>query len=161
MPKPPTSLGGYSQTKNPILNTNRPKTETEAKIINILIQLKNNGKSDYTIRNVDKFLNILNQNCNFDNPEEVKGFIANHKVTNNTKECYSYAYRKYCKFYEINAKIPFWKPDAKQIKLPTNEKLEMLISASGPTMATKLIISKECGLRPIEVFNLKVKDVDL
>jgi integrase len=28
-------------------------------------------------------------------------------------------------------------------------------------MATKLIISKECELRPIEIFNLKVKDIDL
>jgi integrase len=37
----------------------------------------------------------------------------------------------------------------------------MLISASSPQMATKLIISKECGLRPIEIITLKVKDIDL
>jgi integrase len=126
-----------------------------------MAELKNDTKSDYTIRNMEKFLTVLSRKCDLNEPKQVKTFIANHNASSNTKECYSYAYRKYCQHYKINAKIPFWKPEAKQIRLPTNEKLEMLISASSPTMATKLIISKEDGLRPVKVMNLKVKDIDL
>jgi integrase len=37
----------------------------------------------------------------------------------------------------------------------------MIISSCGKTLATKLTISLECGLRPVELCNLKVKDVDL
>lgn len=37
----------------------------------------------------------------------------------------------------------------------------MLIANAGHIMAIKLTVSKETGLRPIELCNLKVKDVDL
>lgn len=36
----------------------------------------------------------------------------------------------------------------------------MIIAESGKVLATKLTLSKETGLRPIEVHTLKVKDVD-
>ena len=57
--------------------------------------------------------------------------------------------------------MPRYKQQSKQIKIPTKEKLEMLISASGKTLATRLTISMETGLRPVELCNLKVKDIDL
>jgi len=153
---------GIPKQKTQFSTRTTQNKETTAKIINILIKLKNNGKSDYTIRNVDKFLNVLNRNCNLDNPEEVKAFIANHKVSNSTKECYSYAYRKYCKHYEIKAKIPFYQADPKPIKLPTQEKINIIISNASKTLSTKLTLSKETGLRPIEMHKLlKVKDIDL
>ena len=37
----------------------------------------------------------------------------------------------------------------------------MIIAESGKTLATKLTLSKETGLRPVEVSDLKVKDVDI
>jgi len=37
----------------------------------------------------------------------------------------------------------------------------MLIANSGRIMAIKLTLSKETGLRPVELCNLKVKDIDL
>lgn len=37
----------------------------------------------------------------------------------------------------------------------------MIIAASPPTLAVKLSISKEIGLRPVELLTLKVKDIDL
>jgi integrase len=37
----------------------------------------------------------------------------------------------------------------------------MIIANSGKTMSTKLQLSLETGLRPIELCNLKVKDIDL
>jgi integrase len=57
--------------------------------------------------------------------------------------------------------MPKYEPDQRQIRIPTKEKLEMLIANSGRRMATKLQLSLETGIRPIELCNLKVKDVDL
>jgi integrase len=47
------------------------------------------------------------------------------------------------------------------VKIPTNEKIEMLITYASKNLATKLLMSKETGLRPIELCNLKVKDIDI
>jgi len=57
--------------------------------------------------------------------------------------------------------MPLYKPQAKAIKIPTKEKIEMLTASAGRTLSIKLTISKETGLRPIELCNLKVKDIDI
>ena len=57
--------------------------------------------------------------------------------------------------------MPKYTPEAKTIKIPTKEKLEMIIASAGRVMSIKLSISKDCGLRPIELCQLKVKDIDL
>jgi len=106
-------------------------------------------------------LSLLGRYCNLGNPEQVVSFIAKHDVSSGTKESLCYAYRKYCKFHNIDADIPFYKADSKPVRIPTNEKLEVLISNPSRTLGTKLLLSKETGLRPIEVQLLKVKDVDL
>jgi hypothetical protein len=41
--------------------------------------MKNNNKSDYTIKLVDKALTYIDQHANLNKPEEVKNFIANQK----------------------------------------------------------------------------------
>jgi len=129
--------------------------------LNVLIKMKNNGKSDYTIRFTDKALTYLNNHANLKNPEQVKRFIANLQVSNGYKRNLCIAYNKYCKYYKIKWEMPLYKPEAKAIRIPTKERLEMLIASSGRTLATKLTLSKETGLRPIELCNLRVKDIDL
>ena len=123
--------------------------------------MKNNGRSDYSIRFVDKSLTYISQHADLNEPEQVKQFIANKNVSNGYKKGLCIAYNKYCKYYQIEWKMPFYTPEAKAIKIPTKEKLEMLIASAGRTLSIKLTISKETGLRPIELRNLKVKDIDL
>ena len=134
---------------------------TEPKILSVLIQLEKEGKSDYTIRNVDKFLQMMSKQASLDNPDQVLLFIRRHNVTNATKEGLSYAYRKYCKTHNINAKIPFYKPKSKPIHLPTKEKVTIILTNAKGSLRTKLTLSAETGMRPIELHTLKVKDVDL
>jgi len=123
--------------------------------------MKNQARADDTIKNTSKALNRLNKATNLNNPEQVEQFIANLQVSASYKKNLCIAYNKYCKFYKIQWLMPKYKPQPKFIKIPTKEKLEMIISNSGKTLATKLTISLECGLRPVELCNLKVKDVDL
>jgi len=123
--------------------------------------MKNNGKSDYSIKFVDKSLTYISKHANLNEPEQVKQFIANLQTTNGYKRNLSIAYNKYAKYYQIQWQMPLYKTEAKTIKIPTKEKIEMLIASSGRILSIKLTISKETGLRPIELHNLKVKDIDL
>jgi integrase len=124
--------------------------------------MKNNGKSGYSTHFVDKALTYINKHANLNEPEQAKQFIANlPNVTDGYKKNLCLAYNRYCKHYQIEWKMPLYIPEAKTIKIPTNEKLEMLISSARTTLATKLTVSKETGLRPVELCRLKVKDIDL
>jgi hypothetical protein len=49
----------YSQDNPPYFQPRQPTTEP--KILSVLIQLEKEGKSDYTIRNIDKFLERINR----------------------------------------------------------------------------------------------------
>jgi len=123
--------------------------------------MKNRARADDTIKNTSKALNRLSKATNLNNPEQVEQFIANLQVSASYKKNLCIAYNKYCKYYKIQWQMPKYKPQPKFIKIPTKEKLQMIISNSGKTLATKLTMSKETGLRPVELCNLKVKDVDL
>jgi hypothetical protein len=54
----------------------------------VLINLKNNAKSDYTIKFVDKALRRLNKYADLDNPEQVKQFIAQMDTSDSYKKIY-------------------------------------------------------------------------
>ena len=123
--------------------------------------MKNEGRSDYSIKFVDKALTYLSKHTNLNEPEQVKQFIANIQASNGYKRNLAIAYNKYCKYYKIQWNMPLYQPEAKTIKIPTKEILEMLIASAGKTLSIKLTISKEAGLRPVELQNLKVKDIDL
>ena len=143
-------------TNTPAYNSGKPPL-----FLNVLIKMKNNAKSDYSIRFVDKALTYISKHANLNNPEQVKQFIANLQVSNGYKKNLCIAYNKYCKYYKIEWEMPLYKPEAKTIKIPTKARIEMLIARAGRILSIKLSISKETGLRPVELCNLKVEDIDL
>jgi integrase len=57
--------------------------------------------------------------------------------------------------------MPKYREEAKNIALPTREKIQMLIANAGKLLSMKLQLSMETGLRPVELTRLKVKDIDL
>jgi len=141
----------YTNSTNPTHNT----------ILNVLISLQNNGRSKSTIEQTDKILTYINKHANIRQPETVKQLIANKKCTNSYKKNMCLAYNRYCQHYQIQWTMPKYKPEQRNIKIPTKQTLEMIIANSGTILATKLKISLETGLRPTEVINLKVRDIDL
>jgi integrase len=123
--------------------------------------MKLDNKSDYTINFTRKALNRISQNANLDNPEEVKMFIAMLKTTNGYKRNLCIAYNKYAKLNNIQWHMPQYRPEAKNIALPTREKIQMFIANAGKQLGRKLQLSMETGLRPVELARLRVKDLDL
>jgi len=137
-----------------------PKSHNPTTILNVLIKLKNNGKSNYTIKFVDKSLTYLNKHADLDKPEEVKQFIASKDVSDSYKKNLCFAYEQYCKYYKIKWTMPQYRQNAKRVRIPTTAKLDLLIAKARRRLSIKLRVSKETGLRPVELCNLKVKDLD-
>ncbi len=129
--------------------------------LNLLIQMENNAYSSATVESTAKALKILAQNTDLNQPNQVKNFIAHHQCSNGYKKNLCLAYNKYCEYNNIPFEMPKYRPDEKHIKVPTKEKIEMLIAHAGKKMSLKLQLSMETGLRPIELANLTLKDIDL
>jgi hypothetical protein len=75
--------------------------------------MKNNNKSDYTIKFVDKALTYISQHANLNEPEKVKAFIASLDVSNGYKKNLCLAYNKFCKYYKIQWEMSLYEPEAK------------------------------------------------
>ena len=151
------SVVGLRPTHQPFF----PEYHKNPKIQNVLIQMLKDNKSDYTINFTRKALTFLSQHTSLAEPEAVKLLIATHKASDGYKRNLCIAYNKYCKFYDITWNMSKYSEEAKNIALPTREKLQMLIANAGKLLSMKLQLSMETGLRPIELVNLKVKDLDL
>jgi integrase len=123
--------------------------------------MKKKGYSSSTLKFVSKALKFLNDNCNLNDPESVKEFIAKYDSANSYKRNLCYAYSHYLKWNGLSWNSPKYRVSSKLPKIPTEETLNMIISASPPLLALRLSISKETGLRPIELCNLRVRDIDL
>lgn len=132
-----------------------------APFLNVLIEMEKDAKSNYTIHFTYKALSFLAKNCKLEDHEQVKTFIAKMNVSSGYKRNLCIAYNKYAKYYKKSWNMPTYHPEAKAIKIPTKEKIEMLIASAKKPTSIKLQISKETGLRPIELCNLRVKDIDL
>ena len=106
-------------------------------------------------------LGKLDRNTDLNNTDEVTEFIMNQPISDIYKAQLAQVYSKYCRYKNIPYTKPKFKlPPSRPIRIPTEERINMIIAESGKVLATKLTLSKETGLRPIEVHTLKVKDID-
>jgi len=100
--------------------------------------MKNNGRSNCTIKFADKALTHLSKHADLNKPEQVKQFIANKQTSNSYKRNLSYAYDKYCQHYKIEWTHPLYKQEPKAIRIPTTAQLEMRIANSTEIMSINL-----------------------
>jgi integrase len=123
--------------------------------------MKKNGYADSTIKATGKRLRSLERNCNLTKPEEVKGYIANKDCSNAFKETLVETYDFIMKSLNQKWEKPFYERYDKLPKIPTEEKVNMLIAKAKPRMALILSMAKDLGTRPIELTWLKIQDIDL
>ena len=157
------------KTKGGLQPTHQPKDHAffripqppNPKIQNVLIEMKLDNKSDYTINFTRKALSFLSKRTSLAEPEAVKLVIAELKASDGYKRNLCIAYNKYAKFYSIAWNMPKYREPERNITPPTKEKVQMLIAEAGVLLSTKLQLSSETGLRPVELARLKVKHLDL
>jgi len=130
-------------------------------VFNVLWYLKKQGYSEHTINFVRKALLRIQGGCDFTNPDDVKGFIAKLDVAESYKRNLCYAYEHYLKLNGLSWEKTKYYSRNRLPKIPEERVLDMLIASAYPNLALKLSLSKETGLRPVELVALRVKDVDL
>ena len=123
--------------------------------------MKKNGKANATIKNIGKALDVLARRCNLNNPEEVRTFIATLDRKNGYKRQLCYSYDVYVKVHGLTWKKPVYLQTAKMPKIPQEAKINLIIADSSKRLAVAISMSKDTGLRPIELMRLKLKDLDL
>ena len=123
--------------------------------------MKKNAYEETTIKATAKRLKYLQRNCTLADPENIKIFVANKKCSNAFKECLIETYDILMKSINQKWNKPFYQRYDKLPKIPTEEKLNMLISNARTRMALFLSMSKDLGTRPIELTWLKVADINL
>ena len=60
----------------------------------------------------------------------------------------------------IEYELPRYKREARLPRIPSEKYIDMLIAHAPEKLSIMIAISKETGLRPIELCNLKVRDID-
>jgi integrase len=110
---------------------------------------------------VNWILSHLEKQADLTDTQKIDEYIGYLPRTDAYKIHLTQVYAKYCEFAGIPYKPKkYRKAQSKPIKIPTEEKVNMIIANSGRILATKLTLSKETGMRPVEVHGLKVKDVN-
>ena len=123
--------------------------------------LKSQGRKESTVLCVGRKLRYLAKNVNLNNPEKVKEYIASLSCSDGHKDNLIDAYSHYCTFYSIQWSKPVYQREERITRVPKEEDINKVISHSTLRYATAYSIIRDCGLRPIELGNLRVKDIDL
>jgi len=149
------------QTSSLFQKKNSQSSPKNGKIIEVLWELKKAGKTDATIKNVGKALETLVKHADLNNPESVKTYIATADKKHGYKRNLTYAYDQYVKIHGLTWTRPVYYQSAKMPKIPHEEKINCIIANSSRKLAVAIAMSRDTGLRPIELMNLKLRNVDL
>jgi integrase len=123
--------------------------------------LKKSGKAEDTIKNVSKKLYALEQHTNLEDPEAVKTFVATAPLSNGYKRNLIMAYEHYVKLYGLTWTKPKYHEKAKMPKIPQERKIELIRANSPLKLRTAIAISKDTGLRPVELMRITLRNLDL
>ena len=134
--------------------------ETEQNIVNLLIELKSNGYAESTLKGISIRLRHLNSICDLNKPELVKRAIADKDCSNTFKQSIVNSYNHYVRFVGLSWVMPTYIREDYEIQVPSEENLNLLIGQATMITAMKLLLMKEGGLRPIEIFKVRMRDFD-
>jgi len=123
--------------------------------------MKKDGYSENTIGPIGRRLRNLAKHVNLESPDEVKEFIAKANWSNGYKENMVNAYNHYTVFHGLSWKKPKYQRAFSIKKLPLESDIDLIISYTKTRNRVAFNLVKECGLRPVEVSNLTLKQIDL
>src|SRR4030042_3508337 len=123
-----------------------------------MLWMKKEAYEDTTIKATAKRLKHLQKNSRLADPECIKTFVVNKKCSKDFKKCLIETYDIFMRSIGQKWSKPFYAKYDKLPKIPTGEKINMLISHATPRMALILTLSKDLGSRPIELTTTKRGD---
>jgi len=130
------------------------------RIINTLLWLKRQGRSEGTLHTTSQKLNQLSKNSDLMNPTNVLDFIANHKSCGATKQKLVDCYQNFCKVNGLTFEKPRYKYERKIPLIPTTENIYKVISASSWKYSIMFTILEQTGIETKELSTTKRADID-
>jgi integrase len=146
---------------NPARSILAPAHPPFEETLSVVLNLKKNGLAEDTIEKYGRRLRYLAKNTDLRNPETVKTFISNQQSSNTNKEANANAYDHYVKFHNLPWVKPFYHREERIPNVPTTEQVNTIISFFKPKYATIFSVLRDTGLRPIELYRLTLKNIDL
>jgi len=147
---------------NPAGPTTRPTDPTSAKIFKTLWELRKGGQSEDTLRAKGDRLRYLAKHVSLDDPEAVKGYIANQSRWSNAyKQGVAYAYNSHVKANGLQWTLSHFRIEDKLPRIPTEEKINQIIVRARGKYVLVFSILRETGMRPIELERTRARDIDL
>ena len=133
----------------------------ESKMFKTLWELKKSGYAQSTIETTSQRLKTISKFVDLDDPEEVRGWIANHECSIGYKCGLVDVYDRYVRLNDLEWSKPNYKREDSLIKLPTEERIDKIISEVKLKHSIEFLLMKETGMRPIEIYNLTLRELDL
>ena len=146
---------------NPTDPTSSEPRKFESQIFHTLWELKKAGYAESTIETTSQRLKLLAKHCNLNDPESVRSYIASKDCTMAYKSGLVDCYDRYVRFNHLEWSKPYFRREEPIIQLPTEERVNKIISSCQSKNALQFTLLKECGLRPIELHRLTLRYVDL
>ena len=142
--------------------TTRRTGPVRARIFKTLWALKKDGCSEDTLKAKGHRLRFLAKHTDLDDPESVKGFIANRANWSNAyKQGVAYAYNSYAKANDLEWTLPRFRIEDKLPRIPTEEKINQVIVRARGKYVLVFSILRDTGMRPIELERTRVRDIYL
>ncbi len=110
---------------------------------------------------MSKCLYVLEKHTNLNDPESVKTFVATLDKNNGYKRNLIMAYEHYARIHNLTWTKPKYHENAKMPKIPQETKIETIMANSPPKLSTAIAISKDTGLRPVELMRITLRNLDL
>ena len=142
--------------------TTRGTGPANAKIFRTLWALKKDGYSDGTLKSKGERLRYLAKRVDLDDPEAVKGHIANQaNWSNGYKQGVAYACDSYVKTNGLQWNLPHFRIEDKLPRIPTEDKINQVIVRARGKYVLVFSILRDTGMRPIELERARARDIDL
>jgi integrase len=136
-------------------------SDFKGKIIQLAISLRNLGYSETYLSNMVRALNSIASKIDLDKTNFFLTYVAKGKWRQSYKANLCDYYNHYCEFYNISFVKPRYRRDHKLPRVPTEEKINLIIGHASKKYVIIYKIAMECGLRPVEIGNLTLNDIDL
>jgi len=131
------------------------------RILEVALNLRKRGYSDSYLTTMVRALKKIAKHVNLDNPNEVLDYIARKKAMDSYKANLCDFYEHYANYHGIQFNKPKYRRDHKLLYIPTREELNIIISHASKKYALIYNIMLDTGIRPVEVSNIKLEDLDL
>jgi hypothetical protein len=112
-------------------------------------------------------LKHIAKECDLNNPEQVKTYIANDKtqktnkpLNNATKNKYATAYDHYCKINGLKWQKPYYRVEENTPLIPTPADVQAIIDNATKRYAVIFTIESEIGCNPEELHKVTQKDIN-